>query len=152
MSHEAYLLVCFMQRAVALAYPHSLCAYFHQQVRAHALQKYKNDVTKTFCHCAKEYAERHSIAPLGDENTLVIHLRLGDVISDTTLTVDELWSQPRPFYNVSAWLRFRWNYYVRSEYFFQHIPDKIPSNIRTVHLVGNIAYVRTSHLFTCAKP
>lgn len=131
--------LCSIQGAIASAHPHSLCACFHQRVRAHEIQKQNFDTTTAFCHCAKEYADRYSVAPLGDENTLVIHLRLGDVISDTTSTVDELWSRPMPFFNLSAWSHAAWNYYVRSGYFFRQIPEKIPSNIRTVHLVGNIA-------------
>eukprot|EP00041_Stephanoeca_diplocostata_P007425 m.105541 g.105541 ORF g.105541 m.105541 type:complete len:283 (+) comp16873_c0_seq4:399-1247(+) len=128
-------------RAVARNFPKSLCGYFHQWVKANAFQKYRrHDITKAFCARAKEYVDSHSITPLGDINTLVIHLRLGDVVSDTSVTVTELWSRPMPFYNVSKWIGFRWNYYVRSGYFFGQIPEGIPPNIRTIHLVGNIAH------------
>lgn len=125
------------------AFPDSLCVFFltRKEFYVDTHRQSKRDysewgrISKSFCNAASDFASRCDIKPFEDNSTIVVHLRLGDVIADNNESVQTLWESPQTHF---AGVNSSWNYYVRTKHYFEAIISQIPSNIKAIHLIGNI--------------
>eukprot|EP00041_Stephanoeca_diplocostata_P036210 m.1309607 g.1309607 ORF g.1309607 m.1309607 type:complete len:411 (-) comp24824_c0_seq28:4163-5395(-) len=135
------------------SYPNSLCAYFwgkqsnllssNRELSRDEPQRRATFSSVAFCNAARDFSIKVAAQPFEDNFTIVIHLRLGDVIAGNRESVDTMWEVPQPhFVGVDS----QWNFYVKTKYYFEAIRAQIPSYVNAVHLVGNVFHGNTKKI------